>query len=174
MALYLVGENIAKTRSHYLSATGKLTQLMRGVYVDTTGDIDATILKHAVRIAKYLYPNAYLAAASAILLAPTSDGRLFLSGRRRQRTRLRALEIIQTDAPAHPSVASAIVERLSARLAIREFLPGSMLAPAEVRSRKALSATLHRFTNIRTRHACPACKSRHRCTLIGMELCRQA
>jgi serine/threonine-protein kinase HipA len=83
---------------------------MRGVYVDTTDDIDATILKHAVRIATYLYPNAYLAAASAILLAPTNDGRLFLSGRRRQRTRLRALEIIQTDAPARPSIASAIVD----------------------------------------------------------------
>lgn len=110
MPLYLVGENIDKTRSHYLSETGKLTQLMRGVYVDTTDDIDATLLKHAVRIAKYLYPNAYLAAASAILLAPTNDGRLFLSGRRRQRTRLRALEIIQTDAPARPSVASAIVD----------------------------------------------------------------
>jgi serine/threonine-protein kinase HipA len=110
MAVYLVGENIDKTRSHYLSDTGKLTQLMRGVYADTTDDIDATILKHAVRIAKYLYPNTYLAAASAILLAPTSDGRLFLSGRRRQRTRLRALEIIQTDAPPHPSVASAIVD----------------------------------------------------------------
>ena len=110
MALHLVGENIDKTRSHYLSGTGKLTQLMRGVYVDTNDDIDATVLKHAVRIAKYLYPNAYLAAASAILMAPTSDGRLFLSGRRRQRTRLRALEIIQTDAPPHPSVASAIVD----------------------------------------------------------------
>jgi serine/threonine-protein kinase HipA len=110
MTIYLVGENIDKTRSHYLSETGKLTQLMRGVYVDTTDDIDATILKHAVRIANYLYPNAYFAAASAILLAPTNDGRLFLSGRRRQRTRLRSLEIVQTDAPASPSVASAIVD----------------------------------------------------------------
>lgn len=110
MALYLVGENIDKARSHYLSNTGKLTQLMRGVYVDTTDDIDATILRHAVRIAKYLYPNAYLAAASAISLAPTSDGRLFLSGRRRQRTRLRTLEIIQSDAPPQPSVAWAIVD----------------------------------------------------------------
>ena len=110
MSLYLVGENIDKTRSHYLSETGKLTQLMRGVYVDATDDIDATILKHAIRIARYLYPNTYLSAASAILLAPTSDGRLFLAGRRRQRTRLRSLEIIQNDAPKAPSISSAIID----------------------------------------------------------------
>ncbi len=110
MGIYLVGENIDKTRSHYMSATGKLVQLMRGVYVDAEDDIDATLLRHAIRIAKYLYPNAYLTAASAILLAPTSDGRLFLAGRRRQRTRLRALEIIQNDAPPQPSVASAIID----------------------------------------------------------------
>ena len=110
MALYLVGENIDKTRSHYLSATGRLTQLMRGVYVEKTDDVDAMVLKHAIRIAKYLYPNAYLSAASAILLAPTKDGRLFLAGRRRQRTRLRSLEIIQNDAPKAPSIASAIID----------------------------------------------------------------
>lgn len=110
MGIYLVGENIDKTRSHYLSETGKLVQLMRGVYVDAADDVDATVLKHAIRIAKYLYPNAYLTAASAILLAPTTDGRLFLAGRRRQRTRLRALEIIQNDAPPQPSVVSAIVD----------------------------------------------------------------
>jgi serine/threonine-protein kinase HipA len=110
MGIYLVGENIDKTRSHYMSDTGKIVQLMRGVYVDAEDDIDATVLRHAIRIAKYLYPNAYLTAASAILLAPTSDGRLFLAGRRRQRTRLRALEIIQNDAPPQPSVASAIID----------------------------------------------------------------
>jgi serine/threonine-protein kinase HipA len=37
-------------------------------------------------------------------------GNAYVSRRRRQRTRLRALEIIQTDAPLHPSVASAIVD----------------------------------------------------------------
>ncbi|TIU92011.1 MAG: type II toxin-antitoxin system HipA family toxin, partial [Mesorhizobium sp.] len=78
MALHLVGENIDKTRSHYQAETGKLVQLMRGIYVDAGEDIEATILKHAVRIAKYLYPNAYLSAASAVLLGPTRDGRLFL------------------------------------------------------------------------------------------------
>jgi serine/threonine-protein kinase HipA len=110
MALYLVGENIDKTRSHYRAETGKLVQLVRGVYVDLDDDIDAMVLKHAVRIAKYLYPRAYLSAASAVLLAPTRDGRLFLSARRIQRTRIRALEIIQNQAPAHPSLGSAVID----------------------------------------------------------------
>lgn len=110
MALHLVGETIDKTRSHYQAETGKLVQLMRGIYVDAADDIDATVLKHAVRIAKYLYPNAYLSAASAIHLGPTRDGRLFLSGRRSQRTRIRALEIIQNVAPKQPSIGSAVVD----------------------------------------------------------------
>jgi serine/threonine-protein kinase HipA len=110
MALHLVGETLDKTRSHYRAGTGKLVQLMRGIYVDADDNIDATVLKHAVRIAKYLYPQAYLSAASAALLAPTSDGRLFLSARRKQRTRIRALEIIQNEAPKHPSVGEAVVD----------------------------------------------------------------
>jgi serine/threonine-protein kinase HipA len=110
MALHLVGENLDKTRSHYLAETGKLIQLMRGIYVDADDDIDATVLKHAVRIARYLYQNAYLSGASAVLLGPTRDGRLFLSARRKQRTRIRALEIIQNEAPKHPSVSEAIVD----------------------------------------------------------------
>src|SRR5271155_5761735 len=110
MALYLVGENIDKTRGHYQAETGKLVQLMRGIYVDADDDIEATILRHAVRIAHYLYPRAYLSAASAVLLGPTRDGRLLLSGRRKQRTRLRSLEIIQNEAPAHPSVALAVID----------------------------------------------------------------
>jgi len=110
MTLHLVGETIDKTRSHYQAETGKLVQLMRGIYVDSGDDIDGTVLKHAVRIARYLYPHAYLSAASAALLGPTRDGRLFLSGRRIQRTRIRALEIIQNQAPGHPSTGSAIVD----------------------------------------------------------------
>ena len=110
MALHLVGETMDKTRSHYQAETGQLVQLMRGIYVDAGDDIDATVLRHAVRIAKYLYPQAYLSAASAVLLGPTRDGRLFLSARRKQRTRIRALEIIQNEAPAHPSVAEAIID----------------------------------------------------------------
>ena len=108
--LYLVGENIDKSRAHYQAETGKIVQLMRGIYVDSTDDIDMIVLRHAVRIAHYLYPRAYLSAASAVLLAPTRDGRLFISGPRSQRTRIRTLEIIQNVAPSHPSTASAIIE----------------------------------------------------------------
>ena len=110
MALHLVGEPLNKSRSHYLAESGKLVQLYRGIYVDAEDDIDAVILKHAIRIAAYLYPQAYLSAASAVLLAPTRDGRLFLSGRRSQRTRLRPLEIIQNAAPKIPSIAPAIID----------------------------------------------------------------
>jgi serine/threonine-protein kinase HipA len=110
MALHLVGETIDKTRGHRQAEAGQLVQLMRGIYIDAGDDIDATVLWHAVRIAKYLYPQAYLSAASAVLLGPTQDGRLFLSARRKQRTRIRALEIIQNEAPAHPSVAEAIID----------------------------------------------------------------
>ena len=80
MPLHLVGETIDKTRSHCLAETGKLVQLMRGIYVDAADDVDQTVLAHAVRIGRYLYPNAYLSAASAILLGPTRDGRLYLTG----------------------------------------------------------------------------------------------
>ena len=109
MPLHLVGETIDKTRSHYLAKTGKLVQLMRGIYVDTAEEIDQTVLAHAVRIGRYLYPNAYLSATSAVLLGPTRDGRLYLTGSRFQRTRIRALEIVQNKAPARPSLASAAV-----------------------------------------------------------------
>jgi serine/threonine-protein kinase HipA len=46
MALHLVGETIDKTRSHYQAESGKLVQLMRGVYVGAGDDIGATVLKH--------------------------------------------------------------------------------------------------------------------------------
>jgi serine/threonine-protein kinase HipA len=110
MALHLVGETLDKTRSHYMAETGKLVQLMRGIYVDADDDIDAIVLRHAVRIAKYLYPQAYLSGASAALLGPTRDGRLFLSARRKQRKRIRTLEIIQNEAPKQPSVGDAVVD----------------------------------------------------------------
>jgi serine/threonine-protein kinase HipA len=109
MALHLVGETIDKTRSHYLAETGKLLRLMRGIYVDAGDDVDQVVMAHAVRIARYLYPRAYLSAASAVLLGPTRDGRLYLSGSRVQRTRIRGLEIVQNRAPDRPSVASAVV-----------------------------------------------------------------
>jgi len=110
MSLYLVGETIDRARAHYRAEAGKLVQLHRGIYVDAADDGDAMVVKHAVRIATYLYPRTYLSAASAIILGPTRDGRLFLSGRRKQRTRIRALEIIQNEAPEHPSLGSAIVD----------------------------------------------------------------
>jgi len=96
-------------RAHLLAQAGELTQLVRGVYVDSADDVETTVLGHAVRIARYLYPAAYLSSATAVLLGPTPDGRLFISGRRNQRTRLRTLEIVQNEAPAHPSTVSVIV-----------------------------------------------------------------
>lgn len=110
MALYLVGETIDKAKAHYQAEAGKLVQLMRGIYVDADDHADELVRRHAVRIARYLYPKAYLSGASAALLGPTSDGRLYLSGRRNQRTRLRSLEIVQNEAPPHPSVGEAVVD----------------------------------------------------------------
>jgi serine/threonine-protein kinase HipA len=107
MTIYLVGETIDAKRAHQRAQAGELIQLVRGVYVDHDTDAEAMILSHAVRIAHYLYPNAYLSSASAVLLALTPDGRLFISGRRNQRTRLRTLEIVQNEAPAHPATATA-------------------------------------------------------------------
>lgn len=109
MTILLVGETIDRRRAHVQATAGELIQLVRGVYVQANIDIDAAVLTHAVRIAQYLYPTAYLSSASAQLLGPTPDGRLFLSGRRNQRTRIRTLEIVQNEAPAHPSTAPAIV-----------------------------------------------------------------
>jgi serine/threonine-protein kinase HipA len=110
MPLHLIGEDLDKVRGHYRAEIGKLVQLVRGVYVDAADDIDATVLRHAVRIANYLYPRAYLSAASAVLLAPTREGRLFLSGRRNRRTRIRALEIVENEAPPRPSLGSAVID----------------------------------------------------------------
>lgn len=109
MTLHLVGETLDKARGHYRAATGKLVPLYRGIYVDAGDDIGASVMKHAVRIAKYLYPQAYLSAASAVTMGPTRDGRLFLSGRRKQRTQIRTLEIIQNHAPKRPSLGTAVV-----------------------------------------------------------------
>ncbi|OYX60504.1 MAG: phosphatidylinositol kinase [Novosphingobium sp. 32-60-15] len=109
MAIQLVGETIDARRAHQRAQGGELIQVVRGVYVDQDADIEEAILDHAVRIAHYLYPTAYLSSASAVLLAPTPDGRLFISGRRNQRTRLRTLEIIQNEAPANPSIAIAVI-----------------------------------------------------------------
>ena len=110
MALYLVGENIDKARSHYQASTGKIIQLRRGIYVDSTDEIEEIIFHYAIRIAKYLYPRSYLSASTSIQLHPTADGKLFISGTRRHRTRIRNLEIIQNQSPPYPSVSTAIIK----------------------------------------------------------------
>ncbi|AZO82209.1 phosphatidylinositol kinase [Bosea sp. Tri-39] len=107
--LHLVGETVDAKRAHLRAQAGELVQLVRGIYVDATDDVEATVLGHAVRIARYLYPTAYLSSASASLFGPTPDGRLFISGRRNQRTRLRTLEIVQNEAPAYPSTVSVVI-----------------------------------------------------------------
>lgn len=89
MAIYLVGETIDAKRAHERTQTGELLHLVRGIYVDH--DADAAILGHAVRI------------------APTPDMGLFLRGRRNRRTRLRALESVQNEAPDYPSSAGAVI-----------------------------------------------------------------
>lgn len=109
MTIHLVGETIDAKQAHLRAQAGELIPLIRGVYVTPAADADQTVMAHAVRIAHYLYPNAYLSSASAFLLAPTEDGRLFISGRRNQRTRLRSLEIVQNQAPEHPSTAPAVI-----------------------------------------------------------------
>lgn len=53
-------------QSERISAqAGELVQLVRGIYVARDVDADAAILGHAIRIAHYLYPAAYLSSASA-------------------------------------------------------------------------------------------------------------
>lgn len=103
MALYLVGETIDKARAHAMAHAGEIINVARGVYVGAADDADRVVMEHAVRIALYFHGKAYLSGASALRGAPTEDGRLYLSGRRNQRTRIRALEIIQNTAPEHPS-----------------------------------------------------------------------
>lgn len=108
MGIHLVGETLDARRAYQLVQAGQLVPLVRGVYADPDG-ADAAILRHAVRIAHYLYPRAYLSSISAQLLSPTRDGKLYLSGARNQRTRVRGLEIVQNAAPDHPSTIDAVV-----------------------------------------------------------------
>lgn len=109
MPLHLVGQTTDRQRAHAAAQAGELINLVRGVYVDVGDPVDEVVMAHAVRIAAFFYPHAYLSGASAYLLGPTADGRLFLSGRRNQRTRIRGLEIIQNLAPDAPSTVPAIV-----------------------------------------------------------------
>lgn len=142
MTIHLVGETIDAKRAHQRAQAGKLVQLVRGIYVDHDVDADAAIMNHAIRIAHYLYPHAYLSSASAVLLAPTPDGRLFISGRRNQRTRLRSLEIVQNEAPPHPSTASAVIGDELGELRIEASSPRQRLLEAfRLRSEHASAIT---------------------------------
>lgn len=142
MAIHLVGETIDAKRAHQRAQAGELVQLVRGIYVDPGAGADAAIMDHAIRIAHYLYPNAYLSSASAVLLAPTPDGRLFISGKRNQRTRLRSLEIVQNEAPKHPSTASAVVGDDQGELRIHASSPRQRFLEAfRLRSEHASAIT---------------------------------
>ena len=143
MTIHLVGETIDAKQAHLAAQAGDLIQLVRGVYVAHDADVDETILAHAVRIAHYLYPHAYLSSASAFLLVPTEDGRLFISGRRNQRTRLRNLEIVQNQAPKHPSTAPAIIGDDHGELHLQVSSPRQRFLEAfRLRSEHASAITL--------------------------------
>ena len=141
MPILLVGENVDKVRAHARAASGELVQLIRGVYAPAD-DADGAVLAHAVRIARYLYPAAYLSSASALFLGPAPDGRLFISGRRNQRTRLRTLEIVQNEAPPHPSTAPAIVGDALGELHVQVSSPRQRFLEAfRLRSEHASAVT---------------------------------
>jgi serine/threonine-protein kinase HipA len=108
MTIHLVGETIDAKRAHLRAQTGEPIQLVHGAYIDHDGD-GGRDSRPCRPHRHYLYPNAYLSFARAILLAPTPDGRLFIGGRRNQRTRLRTLEIVQNEAPPHPSTPTAAI-----------------------------------------------------------------
>ncbi|PJR08447.1 type II toxin-antitoxin system HipA family toxin [Sinorhizobium meliloti] len=109
MSLHLVGLTIDRFRAHAAAEAGTVVNIARGVYVDAGDDANRVVLDHAVRIANFFYPQAYLSGASALIGGPTNDGRLFLSGKRNQRTRIRSLEIIQNEGPDNPSTVPLIV-----------------------------------------------------------------
>lgn len=110
MALHLVGETLDRHRAFAEAQARRLVSVYRGIYVDAGDDVDRQVLDHAVRIAAFLYPQTYLAGASAARPAANTEGKLFLSGRRNARTRIRALEIVQNKAPEQPSTLPIIVE----------------------------------------------------------------
>jgi serine/threonine-protein kinase HipA len=137
-SIQLVGETIDPQTAHRKARAGELLPIIRGVYLSSDGDADTILREHAVRIARYLYPTAYLSSASAILLAPTADGRLFLSGRRNQRTRLRGLDIVQTQAPPKPSLDSAVIGDSLGEFSVKISSPEQrMLEAFRLRSEQA-------------------------------------
>ena len=50
--LPLVGETIDAKSGHKLARAGRLTQLVRGVYVENASGIETVILGYAVRISR--------------------------------------------------------------------------------------------------------------------------
>jgi len=48
--LHPVGETIDKHRAHYGMETGRLIQIMRGIYVSVEENADMVLLDHALRI----------------------------------------------------------------------------------------------------------------------------
>lgn len=110
MALYLVAVNIDRQTAHARAQDGGLTRITQGIYVDADADVSRVVMEHALRIATFLYPKTYLAGITAQIRRPTEDGRLFLSGKRNQRTRIREFEIIQNVAPDAPSTINLLVE----------------------------------------------------------------
>ena len=150
--LHLVGETIDKHRARYGAETGRLVQIMRGIYVAAEDDADAVLFDHALRIAAYLYPNAYLCGASAERLAPTPDGRLFLSGRYNVRTRLRNLEIVQNRAPDAPETETAQTADPMGDLRVRRSTPRfRYLESFRRRSEAGAAMTIEMQTDIAAR-----------------------
>lgn len=150
MSVLLVGETISAKLAHKRAQDGEILHLARGVYVDDREDVEGSVLRFAVRIAMYLYPRAYLSSLSALLLAPASDGRLFLSGRRNQRTRLRGLEIVQNEAPPAPSTVSALVADALGEMRVDASSPRQRFLEAfRLRSEHASAIT----TELRTQMA---------------------
>ena len=142
MPVHLVGETIDAAGAHQKARQGALVPIVRGVYVEADADVDQLLREFAVRIAHYLYPAAYLCSASAIDLGPTEDGRLFIAGRRNQRTRLRGLEIVQTQAPARPSLDKAVIGDPLGEFTIRISSPEQRFLEAfRLRSEQANALT---------------------------------
>ena len=83
-----------------------------------------------------------MSSASAVLLGPALDGRLFISGQRNQRTRLRTLEIVQNKTPAHPSTVSVVVGDASGELRMDASSPRQRFLEAfRLRSEHASAVT---------------------------------
>ena len=100
MPLHLVGDTMDKSRSHYLAETGRLVQLMRGIYVDVADDVDQTLLAHAVRIGRYLYPKAYLSAASRGIPTPLTS---FVRHNHAIQDRILLVTVVGDEVPRTPS-----------------------------------------------------------------------